>query len=233
MNDKGIKIRNSDGAQIGSTTARSDNRFDIRRILLSFLGVTGMGFFLSFLVNCNLGTDPCTFMNRSIAERVGLSFGNWQLIINICMFVIVLIFRRKLIGFGTLFNMILIGYYVDFFRWVWARTLEDSLFTDAATRWPIFLVCLLLFMLSAAVYINADTGVAPYDGIPIILTDAITSKFKKIPKASVRIAWDGAAIVIGILFGSTPVVGTILMALFLGPLITAVGKLLFHQKKEA
>ena len=207
-----------------------DHRFDIRRILLSFLGVTGMGFFLSFLVNCDLGTDPCTFMNRSIAARIGLSFGNWQLIINICMFIIVLIFRRKLIGFGTLFNMVLVGYYVDFFRWVWARTFDASVFTEAVTRWPIFLVCLLLFMISAAVYINADTGVSPYDGIPIILTDAVCSRFKKVPNASVRIAWDGAAIGIGILFGAIPVVGTILMALFLGPLITAVGKLLFKTK---
>ena len=152
---------------------------------------------------------------------------------NAVLLIIVIFWDRSSLGFGTVFNMVLVGYYVDFFRWVWARTLEDSLFTEAATRWPIFLVCLLLFMLSAAVYINADTGVAPYDGIPIILTDAITSKFKKIPKASVRIAWDGAAIVIGILFGSTPVVGTILMALFLGPLITAVGRVLFRKRKEA
>ena len=79
-------------------------------------------------------------------------------------------------------------------------------------------------MISAAVYINADTGVAPYDGIPIILTDAATSHLPQIPKTAIRICWDGQAIIIGILFGGVPIVGIILMALFLGPLITLVGK---------
>ena len=79
-------------------------------------------------------------------------------------------------------------------------------------------------MICAAIYINADTGVAPYDGVPIILTEKITGKFPKIPKTLIRICWDGAAIVVGILFGGVPVIGIVLMALFLGPLITAVGK---------
>ena len=195
-----------------------------KRVILSFLGVFGMGLFLSFLVLCDLGTDPCTFMNRSICVRAGMSFGNWQLLINSVMFLIVLIFRRKLIGWGTIFNMVLVGYYVDFFTWVWGKTIPDTIFTDAATRWPVFLVALFLFMISAAVYINADTGVAPYDGIPIILTDTITGKIPQIPKTAIRICWDGLAIVVGIIFGGVPIVGIILMALFLGPLITLVGK---------
>ena len=197
-----------------------------KRVLISFLGVTGMGFFLSFLVNCNLGTDPCTFMNRSISARIGMGFGNWQLILNAVMFVIVLLLKRSLIGFGTLFNMVLVGYYVDFFNWVWGRTLPSSLFIDAPTRWAIFLIALLLFMISASIYINADTGVSPYDGLPIILTEKVTKRFPKIPKMLVRITWDALAIVVGVLFGGIPIIGIILMALFLGPLISLVGKFL-------
>ena len=64
-------------------------RFDFKRIALSFAGVTGMGFFVSILINCNLGTDPCTFMNRSICAAIGMTFGNWQLIANIIMFIVV------------------------------------------------------------------------------------------------------------------------------------------------
>ena len=195
-----------------------------RRVFLSFAGVFGMGFFLSFLVLCDLGTDPCTFMNRSISSFLGLSFGNWQLLLNSLMFLIVLLFKRKLIGWGTIFNMVLVGYYVDFFTWIWGKTLPSYLFTDAPARWLLFLSALLFFMLSAAVYINADTGVAPYDGIPLILTDVFTARFPKIPKTAIRICWDGLAILVGILFGGVPIVGIILMALFLGPLITLVGK---------
>lgn len=207
-------------------SSKIKDRLNYKRILLSFAGVTGMGFFVSLLVKCNLGTDPCTFMNRSIAAKLGIMFGNWQLMINIVMFIIVLIFNRKLIGFGTLFNMVLIGYYVDFFNMIWDKTLPPNVFTDTVPRWSIFLVSLILFMICAAIYINADTGVSPYDGIPIILTEKITGRFPRIPKMVIRICWDGLAIIVGVLFGGIPIIGIILMALFLGPLITAVGRVI-------
>ena len=40
----------------------------------------------------------------------------------------------------------------------------------------------------------------------------------------VRIAWDGFAIAVGTVFGGKPIIGIILMALFLGPAITLVRK---------
>jgi len=200
-------------------------RFDKKKILICFLAVLGMGFFLSFLILCDLGTDPATFMNRSGAARVGLSFGTWQLIVNVVMLAVVIVFKRSLIGFGTLFNMVLVGYYADFFDWLWGKCIPARAFTVIASRWGIFIVALFCFIISAAVYINADMGVAPYDGIPIILTEKVTGKWPKVPPMAVRILWDAAAIGAGVLFGGVPIIGIILMALFLGPAITLVRRI--------
>ena len=41
----------------------------------------------------------------------------------------------------------------------------------------------------------------------------------------VRIAWDGAAIGVGTALGGTPIIGIILMALFLGPAISLVRRI--------
>lgn len=208
-------------------------RFQKREVLICFLAVLGMGFFLSLLILCNLGTDPCTFMNRSSAHAVGISFGTWQLLANIAMLAIVFLCRRSLIGFGTLFNMVLVGYYADFFDWLWGKWIPAGVFTAPASRWAVFAVSLLCFILSAAVYINADMGVAPYDGIPIILGEFAAKHFPKTPKMLVRIAWDGAAIAVGTLVGGVPIIGIILMALFLGPAITLVRKYVMHKSVEA
>ena len=137
-------------------------RFQKKEVIVCFLAVFGMGFFLSFLILCNLGTDPATFMNRSGAARIGLSFGTWQLIVNAVMLAVVFAFKRSLIGFGTVFNMVLVGYYADFFDWLWGKCIPAKAFTAPVSRWAIFLVALLCFIISAAVYINADMGVAPY-----------------------------------------------------------------------
>ena len=199
--------------------------FEKRKIIICFLAVFGMGFFLSFLILCNLGTDPATFMNRSAAHRIGISFGTWQLIVNVAMLVVVFACERSLIGFGTLFNMVLVCYYADFFDWLWGKCIPAEWFTNTPSRWGIFLIALFCFIISAAVYINADMGVAPYDGIPIILGEAVAKHFPKVPKMLVRIAWDGAAIGVGTAVGGIPIIGIILMALFLGPAITLVRRI--------
>ena len=201
-------------------------KFDKKKILICFIAVFGMGFFLSFLLMCKLGNDPCTFMNKSVSEKIGMSFGNYQLIVNIVMLCVVLIFNRKLIGFGTLFNMILIGYYADFFCWVWRKVIPASIFTTPLSRWIIFILSLLFFIISVAVYISVEMGVAPYDGIPLIITEKLKMDNSPVGKAVIRILWDGSAIVVGMIAGKIPVIGVILMTLFLGPVISLVGKLL-------
>ena len=144
----------------------------------------------------------------SESRAVGLSLGNWQLIINIVMLIVVLIFKRSLIGFGTIFNMVLIGYYVDFFDWIWGMILPADTFSSPLSRWVIFFVTLFGFIISAAIYINSDMGVAPYDGIPILIGEKVAGK-KKIIAMTVRILWDAAAICVGMLAGGIPVIGVI------------------------
>ena len=201
-------------------------KLDWKKIIICFIAVFGMGFTLSFLILCDMGTDPCTFMNRAVAAKVGLSFGTYQLIVNIFMLCLVFIFKKKLIGFGTIFNMVLIGYYADFFCWVWRKIIPASAFTEPVSRWAIFMVALILFLISVAVYINQDMGVSPYDGLPIIITEKLKADKSMIGKTILRILWDGSALMIGVIAGNTPAIGHILMVLFLGPAISFVGKLI-------
>lgn len=191
-----------------------------------------MGFFLSFLMLCGLGTDPCSFMNKAVSLRIGMLFGTWQLIINAVMLVIVLFWDRSSLGFGTVFNMVLVGYYVDFFDWVWEKTIPAHFFTDPVSRWLIFLAALFCFIVSAAVYINSDMGVAPYDALPKIITEKVTGRFPKIPKMLIRMMWDFTAVAVGTLAGGKPVIGIILMAVFLGPVISLTGRLFFSKKAK-
>jgi Predicted membrane protein len=207
------------------------NLLDKKRIIVCFLAVLGMGFFLSFLMLCGLGTDPCSFMNKAISLRIGMLFGTWQLIINAVLLIIVVLWDRSNLGFGTLFNMILVGYYVDFFDWVWGKVIPAHFFSDNTSKWGIFIVALLCFIISAAVYINCDMGVAPYDALPKIITEKVSNRFSKFPKMLVRMAWDFSAILVGVIAGGIPVVGIILMAIFLGPAISLVGKLFFRRNQ--
>ena len=103
---------------------------DKKRIFAVFLAVILMGFCLSFLIRINLGTDPCSAMNLGIANKLGISFGNWQVILNAILFLFVISFDRSQIGWGTLANMILVGYSVDFFSWLFNQLLPENAFSS-------------------------------------------------------------------------------------------------------
>ncbi|SEG38856.1 Uncharacterized membrane protein YczE [Butyrivibrio sp. Su6] len=192
-----------------------------KRLILMLVGVFLMGFFLSFLIEVDLGTDPCTFMNLTISRRLGILLGTWQLALNTVLFIFVIIWGRKYIGLGTIANMVFVGYIADFFCFVWSKTIPERFFTVFPSRAIIFVIALFCFIVAVSFYINAAMGVAPYDAMPQIISDKV---LKKVKFTYIRMAYDFLVIIVGVLFGGTPNIGIVLMALFLGPVITVVGK---------
>ena len=200
-----------------------------KRLAFMLPAVILMGVFVSILVEIGWGTDPASFMNLNIASTLGWGLGNTEVLVYGLMLIFTFIFGAQMIGFGTLANMILIGYVVDLCRWIWknigfAQFIYDGSFVVRAV---IFAATLLCFVVVASIYINAQMGVAPYDAIPNILSGWITV----IPFAVIRICFDLAAVGIGVIAcklnpdgiqGS--IVGSILMSLLLGPVISLVGK---------
>lgn len=191
-----------------------------RKITAVLIAVITMGFALSWLVRVNMGTDPCTSMNLGISNLLGLSLGNWQVLFNFILLIFVIRFDYSKIGIGTLANMILVGYSLDFFSWVWNQVLPQDAFASLWIRIAVLIPALTIFILAAAVYMAVDLGTAPYDAISFI----IANRQRKLPFRMVRICWDVAAATIGFLLGSTLGVVTVLIAFALGPVITLVQK---------
>ena len=181
------------------------------RLTAVILSVIVMGFALSLLVLVDLGTDPCTSMNLAISEKIGMGIGNWQALLNTIIFVFVILLGRENIGFGTLANMFLVGYSLQFFSWVWDKILPAGLFDSMAVA---------IFVVSAAVYMDVKLGTAPYDAIAFI----IAKWMPKVPFRLIRMAFDFTVIVIAFLFGGKIGIVTILMGFTLGPVIGAVGE---------
>lgn len=191
---------------------------DRKRIFYVIAAVILMGLSLSFLIRLNFGTDPCSAMNLGISRHLHLSFGTWLVLFNIILFILVIVFDRSQLGWGTLVNMLLVGYSADFFKWLFNLILPDNAFDSLGIRIIVLIPSLFVFIVAAAVYMAVDLGSAPYDAIVFI----IASKLKKIPFRLIRIAWDMTACLIGFLLGSTIGVVTVLIAFLLGPVIAWV-----------
>ncbi len=200
-----------------------------KRISFMLPAVILMGVFVSILVEIGWGTDPASFMNLNIASTLGWGLGNTEVLVYGLMLIFTFIFGAQMIGFGTLANMILIGYVIDICRYIWknigfAQMIYDGSFVF---RIVIFVITLLCFVIVASIYINAQMGVAPYDAMPNIISGWIP----KIPFAVIRILFDLSAVAIGVIAGKLnpegiqgSIIGSILMSLMLGPVISLVGK---------
>lgn len=189
------------------------------RLFLTIVGVIVQGFGLSWLIRLNLGTDPFTHFVLGCELHLPLSFGTCQLLVNGVMILYVILFKRQMIGFGTIANMVFLGYIIDFFSWIWDGILPAGLFE---TRWLAYLVLIPAFaclIIGAATYMSAGLGAAPYDGIPFIAAEQLHKPFK-----FVRMLWDICFMIIGIVLGGGFGVVTLAVAFFAGPIINGVKK---------
>ena len=198
-----------------------------KRLAFMLPAVILMGVFVSILVEIGWGTDPASFMNLNIASALGWGLGNTEVLVYGLMLVFTFIFGAQMIGFGTLANMILIGYVVDLCRWIWRNIGFASFIYESSTpiRIIIFAVTLLLFVIVASIYINAQMGVAPYDAMPQI----ISAWIPRIPFFIIRILFDLTAVLIGVIAGKLnpegiqgSAIGSIIMSLLLGPVISLI-----------
>lgn len=188
------------------------------------IAVVIMGLCVSFLDKTALGTDPCTVFNLGMAERIGMSFGNWQALFNCVLFVFVFFFARNQIGWGTLANMFLVGYSYDFFTWLNSKWIPDEIYTHMPVRILITIPVLAIFILAASLYIAIQQGTAPYDAFPYILHNALNRSSVQIPFKAVRMTWDIGFSILGLLLGSKLGIVTILIAFALGPVISYLEK---------
>ena len=70
---------------------RNNKKEFAANVVMVVCAVLCMGISLGFLLETDLGTDPYTFMNVSIAGKIGWTLGNWQLTLNAVMLLFVII----------------------------------------------------------------------------------------------------------------------------------------------
>lgn len=190
----------------------------LKRVLLTLVSVLMMGVTLSVLNIVNWGMDSFSYMNISIANKIGWSMGNWQMLLNVIMFIPVVLWGRKYLGLGTIFNMVLVGYTLDFCTWIWQKVNLEALLVSVPVCAVVMLLSVVAFVFVAAIYMSTELGTSPFDALPMMLGE----RFPKVPFTIIRFAWDLTAVVIGFLLSGKVQIVTILMVLFLGKTISFV-----------
>ena len=185
----------------------------IKESITMIFGILCMSIAITICSQVSLGTAPCTTLNLGLSHKLSISFGIIQLCVNLIFMIFVILFERKLIGLGTIVNMIGIGFLVDFFTPIYKIIIPHTQRLDI--RLILLVIAIFIQTLGTSLYLTADSGVAPYDALTLIL-----SKKTKISFSYCRIITDVTCVAIGFSLGSVIGIGTVILAFFTGPLVS-------------
>ena len=202
---------------------------------MALVGMAVAGIAVGFFKRAFFGVDPFQCLCNGINRVIPIGFGTLYMIINAVLLVIDLFLDRHYIGISTFINLFLVGYAAEFSENLLARLLGDQ---GIPGRILLLVIGIVVSCIAAAFYYTADLGVSTYDAIPLHIADRKPKLFGRVlPFRVIRILCDLVCVGIGFALGFMPGVGTIVTALFMGPLISffrrTVSDPLLAGKKEA
>ena len=192
------------------------------RILFVIIGVLLIGIAIGMLRLSAFGSDPFTVMNLGLSGLLSWQFGTWQLLVNCVLFLFMLRKARDLIGFGTVFNMVCVGYIADALVWFYHKGFGNIV--PIAVRIVLLMIAVGVFCFGVACYMRGDMGVSPYDAVGYLI-ERMTNQ--KLLFRFARIISDVVCVIVGFLcrwktgtVWTMIGIGTIIMAFCTGPLVT-------------
>jgi len=183
------------------------------RVVVLFAGLTLFAAAIVSLLESGRGRAPWDVFHLGIATHSALTIGTAGIVVGLVVLVGAWALGHPP-GFGTLANAIVIGALVDVFRAIdaVARLSQGSL----PTRVVLLILGIGLFGVASALYIGAGLGAGPRDSLMLVL-----SRRTGVRIAVVRGAIEVTVVVTGALLGGTFGVGTIAVALLVGPSVEA------------
>ena len=189
-----------------------------RRVALAAVGMTLAGVAVALYKRAMFGVDPYQAFVNGLANVIPIRFGTLYMLVNALQLALVFFLDRHYIGISTLINLFLLGYVAEFGEAALARWFGDP---TLAGQIAYLVAGIVLSCLAAALYYTADLGVSTYDAIPLHISDRKPKLLGRVlPFRAVRILSDLVCTGIGVALGAPVGVGTVITALFMGPLIT-------------
>jgi uncharacterized membrane protein YczE len=190
-----------------------------KKIVLVFLGVVLIGIGTTFLRFAGFGTDPFSCMNIGVSSHLPISYGTYQLLLNVVMFIPVIILYPRSFGIGAFINMLGLAYVIDFCVWLCglAGFTVEGVSDYLIVRVLLLLIGILIFCFGVALYMECDLGIAAYDCIGQIAEQRTNGKLKF---KWVRVFTDFLCMAIGFFSGGTLGVATFVVAFLTGPVVS-------------
>ncbi len=178
-----------------------------RRLAQLVLGLWLYGATMALMVESGLGLDPWDVFHEGLTHHLPLTFGQVVILVGAVVLLLWVPLRQRP-GIGTVLNVLLIGVAVDV-TLAWLPT-PDHL----AVQVTFLLLGVVGNGLAGALYIGADLGTGPRDGL---WTGLVRRTGRSV--RLVRTALELTVLLVGFALGGTVGIGTVVYALVIGPVV--------------
>lgn len=181
------------------------------RLVALFGGLLLFGFAIVLMLESGLGLPPWDVLHQGVALHLPLTLGVTSIAVGLVIMVIAWVAGQPP-GFGTIANAVVIGAVVDVLGSVDAVDRLSA--ASLPVRSGLLVAGILLFGVGSALYIGAGMGAGPRDSLMLVLSRRTGRRI-----GLVRGTMEVAVFVIGVLLGGTGGIGTVALAVLVGPVV--------------
>ncbi len=186
----------------------------IRDFLVIQIGFLLYGLAITLVIRAELGTGTWLVFEIALAEIFHISIGAMTVFVGFAVLIIALALREQ-VGWGTLANILSIGFWLDLSLW-FIPSVAGNLFLQIL----FFLAGILVQGIASAVYIGVDAGAGPRDSMMLAL-HRTTGMSIRLARGIIEVI----VVLIGWLLGGPLGVGTVVFAILIGPSVQWAFKL--------
>ena len=177
-----------------------------RRLIQLIAGLVLFGVGIGLMLQSGLGVPPWDVLHQGLTIHFGLTVGTWSIIVSFVVLLLWLPLRERF-GIGTILNAVIIGLMID----ATAAVVPQA--EQMVTAGVMLSAGILLMGLASGLYIGANLGPGPRDGL-------MTSIARRGPSIRLtRSILELVVLVSGWLLGGTVGIGTVVFVFLIGPLV--------------
>ncbi|MEZ4512257.1 MAG: YitT family protein [Chloroflexota bacterium] len=185
------------------------------------IGFALFGIAIAMLIHANLGTNPWVMLSVALSDIFGLSVGTITVLVGFSVLAVALLMRER-VGWGTLGNILFIGPWTDLFLWLIPSVTDNWLLQGA-----MLLGSILIMGIATGIYIGVNAGAGPRDTL-MLAVQCSTGWSLRRARSTIELC----VFVAGWLLGGPFGIGTIVVALLIGPAVQW-GFRLFNVERAA
>ena len=169
------------------------------RVIVFVCGIFILALGAATLITANVGVATWDVLHIGLARISSLSVGRWVQIVGITMVLMTCVFERKRPVLGSVLNIVLVGFFLNFILSVNIIPHFDNI----GARILLLIIGIILMGIGSGMYVASKVGAGPRDGMTLFLARRFS--------ISVRLArtiLEISALTIGWLIGGPVSIGT-------------------------